>query len=158
MTRTDLTKKFPPSQPCRCNLCRSYCLRPGWWTVRQAENAIRAGYAERMMLEMSPELTFGVLSPAFKGNEGNISLEIFARSGCTFLINGLCELFGTDLEPVECLYCHHSRPGAGERCHRALEKDWCTKKGQKLVIYWGNKTGIFERNGIFLNQRGALDK
>jgi hypothetical protein len=50
-----------------------------------------------MMLEMSPELTFGVLSPAYKGNEGNLALQFFAGQGCTFLKNNLCELYGTGL-------------------------------------------------------------
>jgi len=33
---------------------------------------------------MSPELSFGVLSPAFKGNETNVAIQVFADQGCTF--------------------------------------------------------------------------
>ena len=54
-----------------------------------------AGYGNRMMLEMAPELTFGVLSPAFKGCEGNFALNEFSKNGCNFFKNSLCELFGT---------------------------------------------------------------
>jgi hypothetical protein len=126
----------------------SYCQRPGWWTVAEATRAINAGYANRMMLEMSPELTFGVLAPAFRGNEGNLALQIFARQGCTFFKNNLCELFGTGLQPLECRFCHHTRRGLGEKCHLDIEKDWYTQAGQRLVISWGKLTGIWERYGL----------
>lgn len=152
MSHINLAKKFPPSKPCTCDICRGYCQRPGWWTVQEAEKAIEAGYASRMMLEMSPELTFGVLSPAFKGNEGNIAMQIFAKRGCTFLKDGLCEIFGTGLEPLECRYCHHTRRGMGEHCHFAIEKDWNSKEGQQLVIRWGEMTGFFERQKIRVNK------
>lgn len=145
-----LSEKYPPSKPCSCDICLAYCRRPGWWTVEEAAGAIEAGYANRMMLEISPELTFGVLSPAFKGNEGNIALQIFAGQGCTFLKDNPCELFGTGVQPLECRFCHHNRPGMGERCHRAIEKDWHTQAGQKLVIRWGESTGFFARQGLLL--------
>ena len=79
MKKSSIIKKYPPSEPCSCNICVSYCQRPGWWAVTEVTRAINAGYAKRMMLEMSPELTFGVLSPAFKGNEGNLAMQIFAH-------------------------------------------------------------------------------
>jgi hypothetical protein len=125
----------------------SYCQRPGWWTVEEAARAVEAGYADRMMLEISPELTFGVLSPAFKGNEGNIALQTFAQRGCTFLKENLCELFGTGLQPLECRFCHHTRPGLGRKCHLDIEKDWHGRKGQQLVIRWNEITRVFERHG-----------
>ena len=148
MSSINLAKKYPPSKPCSCNICLSFCVRPGWWSVEQAAKAIVAGYAHRMMLEISPELTFAVLSPAFKGNEGNIALQIFARQGCTFLQENLCELFGTGLQPLECRFCHHSRPGLGRKCHADIEKDWNSQKGQKLIIQWNEITRVFERNGL----------
>ena len=48
----------------------------GWWTVEQAAEAISTGLAFRMMLEIAPELTFGVLSPAFKGCEAGLRITI----------------------------------------------------------------------------------
>ena len=62
-----LLEKYPASEPCTCDVCLSYCIRPGWWTVEQATAAFDAGYGDRMMREIAPEFTFGVLSPAFKG-------------------------------------------------------------------------------------------
>jgi hypothetical protein len=101
-----------------------------------------------MMLEMSPELTFGVLSPAFKGCEGAFAAQLFAKRGCTFLKDERCELFGTGFQPLECRFCHHDRPGMGPRCHADLEKDWNTPAGRGLVVRWSKLTGFWERMGI----------
>ena len=150
MGKINLKKKYPPSEPCSCEICLDYCQRPGWWSVDEAAAAINAGYADRMMLEISPELTFGVLAPAFIGNEGNIANKIFAHQGCTFLKDNLCELFGTGFQPLECRFCHHTRRGRGKYCHLAIEKDWFNQAGQKLVIRWCRLTGFFERQGLIL--------
>lgn len=144
-----LFEKYPPSKPCRCQNCLDYCRRPGWWTVEQAAEAFSVGYAYRMMLEIAPELTFGVLSPAFKGNEGKIAVSTFAQNGCNFLKNGLCELYVTNLVPLECKFCYHSRIGLGKACHLDLEKDWNTSQGQLLVVKWINAMAI-QNNGIYL--------
>ncbi len=140
-----LTEKYPPSEPCDCEICKSYCKRPGWWTVEEALNAMNAGYSNRMMLEMAPEMTFGVLSPAFKGCEGNYALTIFSNQGCTFLKNNLCELHGTGFQPLECRYCHHNRKGLGKVCHSDLEKDWHTPDGKALIAQWCMTTGFWEK-------------
>ena len=152
MSHTELEKKYPPSEPCSCKICVDFCRRPGWWSVEQAAGALAEGYADRMMLEISPERTFGVLSPAFKGNEGNFALQIYARQGCTFLKEDLCELFGTGLQPLECRFCHHSRQGLGPKCHAALEKDWHSKAGQELIAKWNETTRLFERQGLLLGK------
>ncbi|MPN55403.1 hypothetical protein SDC9_203085 [bioreactor metagenome] len=89
-----------------------------------------------MMLELSPDRTFGVLSPAFSGCEGTFAFQEFAQNGCSFYQNGLCALHGTDLEPLECRFCHHERMGQGSICHAALERDWRSPAGQALVKQW----------------------
>lgn len=134
--RRSLAEKYPASDPCTCDVCRGYCKRPGWWSVEQAAAAINAGYGSRMMLEIAPELTFGVLSPAFKGCEKYYALNVYARNGCTFLKDDRCELFGTDYQPLECRFCHHERPGLGVQCHADLEKQWNTSAGKALVNKW----------------------
>jgi hypothetical protein len=131
-----LIEKYPPSEPCACEICVGYCARPGWWTVAESARALEAGYANRMMLEVAPELTFGVLSPAFKGCERSIAINEFAQMGCTFLKNNLCELFGSGHQPLECRFCHHERRGLGLKCHADLERDWKTRAGQALVEKW----------------------
>ncbi len=143
-----LSQQYPPSEPCNCEVCRSYCIRPGWWTVEEATKAIDAGYGNRMMLEISPEFTFGVLSPAFVGCEQNFALQDFSHLGCTFLSSGLCELYGSGFQPLECRFCHHSRRGLGQECHFAIEKDWLKVAGQTLVAKWMTMSGIYERYRI----------
>ncbi len=140
-----LEEKYPPSEPCSCEICSAYCTRPGWWTVDQAARAIEAGYGSRMMLEMSPDLTFGVLSPAFRGCERYFALQEFAASGCNFHVNGLCELHGTGFSPLECLFCHHDRQGLGVKCHADIENDWHTPKGQALVKKWMTTYGLMTK-------------
>jgi hypothetical protein len=146
----NLYRKFPPSEPCSCDICTGYCQRPGWWTPYEAQKAIGAGYGNRMMLEVSPDKTFSVLSPAFRGNEVNFAFQTYSGNGCTFLHNGLCELFGTGLQPLECRYCHHSRKGMGITCHRAIEKIWRKNSSKKIIIHWGNQTGFWKRQGILI--------
>ncbi len=143
--RKALAEKYPPSQPCTCEVCVGYCKRPGWWTVEEAARAIGAGYAGRMMLEMAPEMTFGVLSPAFKGCEANFALQEFSDRWCTFLVNDRCELFGTGYVPLECRFCHHDRRGKGQKCHADLERDWHTPAGQAVVARWLETTGFAKR-------------
>lgn len=80
-----LAEKYPPSETCSCDICRNYCYRPGWWTVELAEKAIELGFAKRMMFEIALEQNFGVLSPAFKGNEGGYALQVFSKTVVLFL-------------------------------------------------------------------------
>jgi hypothetical protein len=116
--------------------------------VAEAERAFAAGLGGRMMLEVSPEFSFGVLSPAFKGCEGNIALQACAGFGCCFLKDGLCELHDTGHQPLECRVCHHARPGLGARCHADIEKDWQSPRGQALVNKWTELLGVLEKYGI----------
>jgi hypothetical protein len=138
-----LETKFPPSPPCACEVCRAYCRRPGWWTVKEAARAIGAGLGARMMLETSADRRLAVLSPSFKGNEGTYAFNEFSVRGCGFLTaDGACELHGTGLQPLECRFCHHDRRGDGPRCHRAIEKDWDSASGRALVARWAAQAGV----------------
>ena len=156
MNSDRLVQKYPPSQPCSCSICLGYCRRPGWWTVEEAQKVIQAGLASRMMLEISPEYSFGVLSPAFKGNELTIAMQCYADNKCTFLTNDLCELYGSGLQPLECRFCHHDRPGQGDTCHRDIEEDWHTPPGQRLVIQWCDLTNLWARLGLIKLGHGTL--
>lgn len=152
-SKKSLYDKYPPSEPCSCGICVNFCKRPGWWTVEEAGKAIEGGLAKRMMLEISPERDFGVLSPAFRGNECNYALRLFSQYGCTFLSGNLCELFGTGLQPLECRFCHHNRMGYGKKCHLDIEKDWNTEKGKRLIVRWGNMTGFWRSQGLSVNEK-----
>ena len=138
-----LAQKYPPSPPCSCEVCLGYCTRPGWWTVKEAARALKAGHGSRMMLELAPDRSFGVLSPAFKGCEGTFALQECAGQGCNFLKEQRCELHGTGFQPIECRFCHHDRPGLGPQCHADIEKDWYTPAGRALVALWCRLTGLW---------------
>ena len=96
------------------------------------------------MLEMSPERSFGVLSPAFKGCEVNFAEEAYSSRGCTFLNENRCELHGSGFQPMECRFCHHDQVGLGPRCHADIEKDWNTPAGRALVVKWSNLTEFWQ--------------
>ena len=145
----NLKDKFPPSDPCSCEMCLGFCSRPGWWAVEEARQALDAGLGGRMMLEISPEKTFGVLAPAFKGCEGRIATKRFANQGCTFLKDHLCELFDSGLQPLECRFCHHTRQGQGSTCHAALEEDWARPAGRQIVRAWCKVTGLWDLLEVF---------
>jgi hypothetical protein len=140
--KKSLQLKYPPSGSCDCEICRHYCSRPGWWTVEQTERAIDAGFAKRMMIEMSPELDFAVISPAFKGCEGGMALNLYSNNGCNFYKDEKCELYPTGFVPLECRFCHHERTGMGKKCHSDIEKDWNSEKGQRLVARWIRLVGL----------------
>jgi hypothetical protein len=120
-------------------------MRPGWWTVEEAARAIAAGFGPRMMLEISPDRSFGVLAPAFNGSEADFAMQRDATRGCNFLKDNRCELHGTGFQPLECRYCHHERRNQGPQCHADLEKDWNTPAGRALVVRWSKITGLWER-------------
>jgi hypothetical protein len=143
--KQSLAEKYPPSEPCTCAVCVGYCRRPGWWTVEEAVRAVEAGYARRMMLEMSPDRSFGVLSPAFRGCEVQFAVNEYADRGCTFLKDERCELFGTGHTPLECRFCHHGRRGQGPRCHSDIANNWNTAAGRALVVRWSDLTGFWSR-------------
>jgi hypothetical protein len=143
--KKSLHQRYPPSEPCACEICLSYCNRPGWWTVEEAAAAVEAGYGNQMMLEMSPERSFGVLAPAFKGCEAAFADDLYAGRGCTFLNANQCELHGTGFQPLECRFCHHERVGLGPRCHRDIERQWNTSAGRALVVRWTKRGGLTKR-------------
>lgn len=143
-----LHEMFPASPSCNCEICRGYCQRPGWWMVSEATLAIRKGLSYRMMLEISPEVTFGVLSPAFRGCEMRIATNAFKSTCCTFSHEDGWELYQSDLMPPECRFCHHERTGMGQNCHEALENDWNSAAGRKLVVEWCNLTRLWERMAL----------
>jgi hypothetical protein len=140
-----LLEKYPASEPCSCEICISYCKRPGWWTVEEAAKAIDAGFASRMMVEMSPDHSFAVLSPAFNDNEVSFALDMNKDKGCTFLKDNRCDLHGTGLQPLECRFCHHTRGGLGPKCHAEIARNWNTSSGRALVVRWSKLTGFWER-------------
>ncbi|WP_455381859.1 hypothetical protein [Salinispira pacifica] len=134
--RPNLAVRFPPSLPCRCDTCVGYCRRPGWWTVAEARFAIEAGYGGRMAAEPAPDRSYAVLAPATPGREMSISPWKSGLKPCIFFRYGLCVLFGTGLQPLECRFCHHERRGQGLLCHQAIGAEWRSSAGRRLIERW----------------------
>jgi len=82
-----------------------------------------------------------------KGAVFHFALQEYVRSGCTFLRRGLCALHGMGFEPLKCLFCHHDRIGQGSVCHSALEADWDSAAGWRLVSGWIARVGLLKRYG-----------
>ena len=112
--------------------------------MEEASRAINAGYGNRMMLELAPDRSFGVLSPAFGGCEAFFAIQEYAVRGCNFYKEERCELHGTGLQPLECRVCHHAYPGRGPACHADIEQDWNMPAGRALVAGWCKLTGVSE--------------
>lgn len=98
-----------------------------------------------MMLEISPDFKFAVLSPAFYGCEGFIATNDGAKNGCNLLKEGMCELHDTDFLPLECAFCHHERVGKGIVCHNEISDQWHTLEAQKLVARWQKIVNLEEK-------------
>jgi hypothetical protein len=156
--KKELRDKYPDSQPCGCEICVGYCKRPGWWTLEEAAAAVEAGFGPRMMLEMSPDRSFGVLAAAIKGREGKFAAGLGSSRGCTFLKDDLCELHGTGFQPLECRACHHDRPGMGPRCHADIETQWNTAAGRALVVKWSDRSGFWGGSGGASQAQAASEK
>lgn len=77
-----LKEKHQPSQPCSCDICKSYCLRPGWWTVEETEKAIENGLSSRIMnvcLHLKAIDDFQIKCSAYNmGKMGKLFVMIFA--------------------------------------------------------------------------------
>lgn len=117
-----LRDKYPPSEPCSCEICRSYCVRPGWWTVEEASKAIKAGYGHRMMLEIAPEMTFGVLSPAFKGCEGFMLCRSIQKTDAIFIQTAFVSFSGQVCRPLNAAIAIISEKASGRNAMRTLKR------------------------------------
>ncbi len=147
---------LPPSAAC-CYEVHKNAHRTGWWAVEEAKKAIEAGLSPRMMLEVSPDLSYGVLSPAYRSCEGNVSLSSCRKNGCTFCADGLCRLYNTGLQPLECRFGHHPSADIASNCHQTIERDWRTSKGQALVQAWTNEVGLWVRYKFTRNEQPAAN-
>jgi Ca-activated chloride channel family protein len=74
----ELKNIYKPSPPCSCDICRSFCHRPGWWTVEEAERAFEAGITVSAI---------GVINRSESADEKDVEeVEEIAKAG-----GGLCE-------------------------------------------------------------------
>jgi len=140
---TQLQGAYPPSPACDCAQCRRCCDRPGWMTVEDAQAAIRAGYANRLMLDHCFDIdaceSVFILCPALKGYEKRLAPFVpSSEAGCTFrTAAGACEIHGQPSMPLECAFTHHGEnSGKGGQCHRDIVAQWKTDEAETLIRNW----------------------
>lgn len=137
---------YQTSQPCQCAECRSYCLRPCWPTPDEAMALIDAGYAHRLMLDwwQDDNAPIAILCGALKGHEGQIT-PYWPKSagGCTFYVNGLCQLHNLGLKPLEGRVAHHTDGYERQQeLHRSIPLLWDCEAGNQVIQHWRTITGI----------------
>jgi hypothetical protein len=139
---------------CTCDKCKQACHNnPGWMTPAEARAAIKAGNADKLMLDYllaSPENVF-VLCPASRGRGGDRApnsdelygdadflsrfLGIASKGRCVFHEdNGNCALHDTDYKPTQCrddYLCTDEGPDNYD-----MAKHWESAEAKALVREW----------------------
>lgn len=149
---------------CQCPKCVRACQHlPGKFNPDEADRAIDAGYADRMMLDwLEPSYQVGnderipILAPAALGHEGRIAptLDEMYPDGflsfpteavdlpCALFKNGKCTIHDSDFKPQQCrttFVC----TGAGDNNYD-IARLWDTDRGRQVVQKWREITGCRE--------------
>ena len=144
---------------CSCTQCVECCEHyPGWMTIAEAEAALAAGMAGRLMLDwfepdskLKNEERIYVLCPAGRGYEGRAapSTDDLFSGGflsailgdstpmpCTFLENGLCSIHESGFKPLMC----RATMGCGEDdqtiTKHAMVPEWDSARGKAVIAKW----------------------
>lgn len=132
---------------CTCDRCVSACYQaPGWFGLDDAEVAIDAGYAKKMMLDWWEEHDDGdnntyVLAPAVVGFGGRLAPDIpefpfsfgWVKGRCSLLDDkSRCTIHSTGFKPAQCRALGH---GVSLKNQDAI-KPWRTKRGLALIRRW----------------------
>lgn len=156
------TKTKGTKSSCTCDMCVGARERnPGWFTPEEAMQAIKAGYARRMMRDWyvpdehvaSEHDKIYVLAPASQGFGGTDAPEIpeglnlvaamfWCKGRCTFLNKGLCEIHDSGFKPLQCrdAFCCDEGTRKYDRSDRdsnvSVAKLWNTEEGRAIVRAW----------------------
>jgi Fe-S-cluster containining protein len=136
---------------CSCSKCRSLCSNPGWFTPEEAERAIEAGYADKMMIDyLVGEPNIYILAPASKGCEKDRApntdelfgsgLSRFVTRGttkgkCVLNKDGLCFIHDTDFKPLQCRSAMACEGDVGLD-NTQMGEMWRNPEAQALVRRW----------------------
>lgn len=156
LTMSNLSK-YHDTPACQCEHCRLYCQRPCWPTPVEANRLLDEGYADRLMLDWWARdgFTVPVLCGALKGSEAKIAPRYPAsEAGCTFWVNGLCQLHDKGLKPLLGRYSDHTRTHEQvEEVSAAIAAAWNTDEGIAVVERWreivGNHEPLAGGNTVF---------
>ena len=149
-------KKILPENQCDCEECKAMCeRRPCWPTPKEAMLIIKAGFADRLMLDYwvsSPD-DIEILCPAKAGSECQRSP--FNPEGPCVLQNknGLCPLHSLGIKPLEGRLAYHGDKGeeagkASDMLHKAIAMEWNSKKGKATVAYWKKRVKTIAKAAI----------
>lgn len=145
---------------CTCDACVARCVAfPGWMRPLEAEMALNAGLAQRLMLDwFEPDDDYGnndridVLCPAAVGRGGHFAPEMsllgmlsneLPPSRCTFLIGNRCDIHSSGFKPSQCRTVFACRPGYGEQKIDIIPA-WDTSYGRRIVMRWRKLVNNYE--------------
>jgi hypothetical protein len=115
------------------------CRRPCFGTPEDIQKIIEAGFGDRLMVEWWAEAEgipyTELLCGAIKGEEGKEApFWPIREEGCTFWIDGLCELHDKGLKPIEGRLAHHDENGDQMwEAHKEIIRSWDTDRGKAMV-------------------------
>lgn len=101
-----------------------------------------AGYADRLMLDWwQQDEPIAILCGALKGYEGELAPDMpISDDGCTFWVDGLCQLHEVGLKPLEGRVAHHSNK-PDDKLHGEVAKLWDSEDGRAVIARWRELTG-----------------
>jgi len=106
-----------------------------------------AGYGSRLMLDWwqgnKGDKSIAILCGALKGHEGKIT-PYWPKSdeGCTFYVNGRCQLHQPGLKPLEGRVAHHAQSYEHQQMlHSSIPPMWDCELGLQAIERWRSITG-----------------
>jgi hypothetical protein len=132
-----MTKLKVQESECACERCRKMCRAPCCGTPADVKALMDAGYGDRLMLD-DWEGQADMIKPALKGWEGEKApWNTESYLGCTFWIDGKCELHDLGLKPEQGKLAHHSNTDEqNDSIGQHIELTWKTKTGEKIIKEW----------------------
>lgn len=146
MTTYKTLDEIPDTAPCTCETCEKMCERPCWLRPAEAKALIQAGYGRRLMADYwvnadGPDTW--LLSCALKEYESRTApFWPAGKLGCTFWLNGRCELHALGLKPLEGrVHDHETGPHieADESTisvHEAIMHEWKVAWARVMFTIW----------------------
>lgn len=114
-------------------MCHVPCCGTPW----DMELLILSGYGDQLMYD---DLLGGekMLKPALKGYEGQFSpWQTASHEGCTFWLDGKCQLHNLGIKPTQGKLAHHDLSNAQHNEIAELVNDsWRDGKGDAVIEKW----------------------
>lgn len=131
-----LKLKILPSE-CDCLKCSTMCQGPCCGTPKEMKELITRGFGSRLMFDDLPGGS-DLLKPALKGYEGKKApWQTASKEGCTFWINGKCELHSSGLKPIQGKLAHHTLTDDDDmKIGNFIKQSWETKEAEEVINIW----------------------